>query len=195
MAGIINFSDVEALIASVTIEQEALVRDNEAHGLAITINNEKLLFLRAKVAAYHDVMGIKGDADDITSELVSGTAHAVNLSQNNPKRRVYTNRRMRLGAKKRVVYELISMGIASFNSINEAISQANIDIEHSYVRDILRTSKEDGDFSDKDDGTLVLTLEGREILDNAPKPIDWSQYEAGLRVALAPADEDMLDGL
>ena len=167
------------------------MRDNQAHELAIAKNNEQLLILQAKIGAYRDVMNIQPLEPASAS---ASTTPLFNLSPSvpkaNPKPRVYSNRRMRLGAKKRVVYELIMMGKNTFDDINEVIGRSSLDIDHRYVREVLRSGKEDGDFDHSEDGSITLTPEGREIIEKAPKPMDWASYEVPLHAALAPDDED-----
>lgn len=187
MADAINLRDIEPLFTAVTAEQEALVRDNEMHEKAITQNNEKLLILRAKASAFQEVMNMSPSL----SSLSSATATLFpTIEKGDPKDshkpRVYANRRMRLGAKKRVVYELVRMGVATFDAVNEAVKFSSLDIDHRYVREVFRSGKLDGDFVDGEGGSIILTPEGIEIMDKAPKPMDWVLYETAMYAALAP---------
>jgi hypothetical protein len=191
MADAINLRDIEPLFAAVTAEQEALVQDNDAHEKAIAQNNEKLLILRAKASAFQEVMNISPSLslfDSATVTLVPSSGSSAPKESNKP--RVYANRRMRLGAKKRVIYELVRMGVATFDAIYEAVKFSSLDIDHRYVREVFRSGKLDGDFVDGEGGSIVLTPEGIEIMDKAPKPMDWVHYETAMYAALAPDDED-----
>ena len=190
MSGTINFGGIDALISTAAAQQEALVQDNHAHEMAIVKNNEQLVILQAKIGAYHDVMNMQLHE---SASVSTAPAQLFNMQPTVPKvkdkRRIYANRRMRLGAKKRVVYKLIMMGKNTFDDINEVIGRSSLDIDHRYVREVLRSGKEDGDFEYCEDGSVVLTPEGRGIIEKAPKPMDWLAYELPIRAALAPDDD------
>ena len=190
MAEAINLTDIKPLIAAVVAEQEALVRENESLKKAIAKNNEKLMILDAKASAFQEVMSMTSRQNLFDVPAIPLALDETKSPKANGNPRVYTNRRMRLGAKKRVVYELVMMGKGSFDSINETIERSSLDIDHRYVREVLRSGKEDGDFGDSEDGSVILTPAGREIVEKAPRPMDWKTYQVAMYAALAPDDED-----
>ena len=84
------------------------------------------------------------------------------------------SRRIRLGAKKRVVFQLIKQGIRSQNDLVEKLR--NSDVDARYIRDVVRQGVEEGDIEiDPLDG-LTLSKFGEELLSKANLPVDWSKY-------------------
>lgn len=86
-----------------------------------------------------------------------------------------TQRRMRLGAKKRMIYELVALHYSNLKILNECL--ANTDIDQRYVRDVVRVAINESDMDGDVDLSFSLTGGGRKILNKANKPNDWSEYE------------------
>lgn len=187
----INLKGIEALISTAAAEQDMLAQENQSHELAIIKNNEKLVILQAKIDAYRDVLNMPVSAQIAAHTPSTPLFEQVAMTTTSAhKSRTYSSRRMRLGAKKRVIYELVRMGVATFDAVNDAVKFSSLDIDQRYVREVFRSGKLDGDFVDGEAGSIVLTPQGIEIMDKAPKPMDWTLYEAAMYEALAPDDED-----
>lgn len=91
------------------------------------------------------------------------------------------SRRMRLGAQKRAIYELIAQNPYGLNVEMTADISRQWNIEAKYVRDMIRQGVSD-DYIDMDeDGDLSLTVHGSELLERAPLPRDWDQYAPRFR--------------
>ncbi len=103
----------------------------------------------------------------------------------NPTSGVPSKRRMRLGPKKRVVFQLIANGVTSFAAISKAVQRTDIDVR--FLRDCFRTAAVDGEIFGNAE-SYTLTALGAELLEKAPVSKDWDQY-VGL---FNSEEEDML---
>lgn len=83
-------------------------------------------------------------------------------------------RRMRLGAKKRVVYELVAIGFDSIEMITNLTQES--DVDGRYVRNVVRQALSLGDMAGDIEEIFYLTPAGEEILANAPLPENWDRY-------------------
>jgi len=87
-------------------------------------------------------------------------------------------RRMRLGSKKRVVYELVSKEVGNLKQLEKHLTVlSNLDITKTYIRDVVRVAIENQDMQGELDRSFIITPQGREILEKAPKPSDWGAYK------------------
>lgn len=82
-------------------------------------------------------------------------------------------RRMRLGTKKRVVFQMIASGVTSPTAISEAVQWT--DIDPRFLRDCFRSAALDGEIIGGAEG-YALTELGAELLEKAPISKDWDQY-------------------
>lgn len=117
----------------------------------------------------------------------SGTASAANDSGDE------AARRMRLGSKKRVIYQMIAWSVDSVEEIEHHLRYSDLDIDARYARDVVRNGITKGDFSGVIDGKIVTTPAGDEILKKAPLPKDWDEFEPGLMEIFRSDDEDRAD--
>ena len=111
---------------------------------------------------------------DVLSALTENEQETANVESNalvSP-----YSRRMRLGSKKRVVYELIEAGAGSLQLINNHLTDSSLDIDSRYVREVVRSGISEGDFSGDLEGKLVITASGKEIVSKAPHAGDWREY-------------------
>ncbi len=85
-------------------------------------------------------------------------------------------RRMRLGSKKRVIYQLIEAGANTLYVLNNYITDSLLDIDSRYVREVVRSGLSDGDFAGDLEGSFTITTAGQEIMTKAPYANDWGRY-------------------
>lgn len=86
-----------------------------------------------------------------------------------------SGRRMRMGTKKRAIYQAVANGWGESALLEGLLSAA--EVEPRYVRDVLRGAVDAQDMRD-DGGKYSLTESGAELLAKAPIPRDWSKYDA-----------------
>lgn len=87
-------------------------------------------------------------------------------------------RRMRLGAKKRAIYTLVSNRVNSLEQItNHLVVVHKTDIDRRYIRDVVRDAISDGDMQGDIEHDFIMSDDGREILDKAPIPKGWEAYK------------------
>lgn len=91
------------------------------------------------------------------------------------------SRRMRLGSKKRVVYELIEAGVDTVQRINAYLTDSALDIDSRYIREVVRSGMSEGDFSGDLEGGISITSGGKEIMTKAPLAGDWDEYIEGVK--------------
>ncbi len=85
-------------------------------------------------------------------------------------------RRMRLGAKKRVIYQLIQSGVADFDMLEECLRGVD-KLDARYARSVVRSAINLGDMEGDVDQAFALTAFGRDILARAPLPSNWDEFE------------------
>lgn len=90
-------------------------------------------------------------------------------------------RRMRLGSKKRVVYQLVAQGFETIETLTRQLGGSVIDAR--YIRDVVRDAINDDDMHGNLDDKFILSDFGKELLENAPFPKDWSDFESLTAVA------------
>lgn len=93
-------------------------------------------------------------------------------------------RRFRLGAKKRVVFQLVNNFATSLRHIEQAVT--GYDIDPRYIREVVRTSITEGDMSGDVEGAFEITSNGIEMLQKAPLPKDWDAYNTIFEEQKAP---------
>jgi hypothetical protein len=84
------------------------------------------------------------------------------------------NRRMRLGAKKRVIYQLVAEGPARLDSIDARL--INYGIDSRLVRDVVRVALSDGDMVGSIESHVAIAKQGEELIKKAKMPDDWEDY-------------------
>lgn len=107
----------------------------------------------------------------------SGTSDAVGESKTNP------TRRMRLGSKKRVIYQMVADGLHSLSALDDTLRHFDRDIDARYVREVIRNGMGEGDFAGNLEGEFSVTEGGKGILAKAPKPRDWMDWQNALNKA------------
>ncbi|MCF6446116.1 hypothetical protein L1065_15300 [Nereida sp. MMG024] len=86
-------------------------------------------------------------------------------------------RRMRLGAKKRAIYTLVSKQVCTIEQIETHLTVLHdTDIDRRYIRDVVRDVIADGDMQGEIDQQFIMSEMGRELLDKAPIPADYEAY-------------------
>lgn len=93
-------------------------------------------------------------------------------------------RRMRLGAKKRVVYTLVASGFETLKELNFAVK--GYDIDSRYIRDVIRKAIKCGDILGDIDDRFIMSDSGKEILAKAPMPKDWTEVYNMLALRAPP---------
>ncbi len=87
-------------------------------------------------------------------------------------------RRMRLGAKKRAIYTLVSKRVNSLEQITNHLTVVHkTDIDRRYIRDVVRDAITDGDMEGNIEHDFIMSDDGRAILDKAPIPKGWEAYK------------------
>jgi hypothetical protein len=84
-----------------------------------------------------------------------------------------SRRRMRLGPKKRVIFQLVANGIRSLSAISSAVQGTGIDAR--FLRDCLRTAVIEHELSVNAED-YALTVLGSELLEKSPISRDWELY-------------------
>lgn len=90
-------------------------------------------------------------------------------------------RRMRLGGQKRYIYQVVGMGANHLDTL--ATLRPSEEFNPRYARAIVRNALTDGDMEGELEGRFALTDAGRELLEKAPLPADWAQFEEALEAA------------
>jgi hypothetical protein len=109
----------------------------------------------------------------IVATLGSDKNKQEEAQQTNPTYAAPGKRRMRLGPKKRVVFQMIANGVTSLAAISDAVRKTDIDAR--FLRDCLRSGALDGEIVGGAEG-YALTELGAELLEKAPISKDWDQY-------------------
>lgn len=105
------------------------------------------------------------------------------------RRPVTKGRRMRLGAKKRVVLEMVQLGLNTTMRIEDFIGVYKINIEARTVKDTVRKSLSVGELVGDFAGSFVLSQEGKEKLLKSPLPKDWYEFQEALAAIEADMEE------
>lgn len=141
----------------------------------IADQQQKVSDIKAQLRALTDqVEGLNrqhSSEDGVLKGLIMARDQAVGPIKSDKK----DERRMRLGAKKRVVYSLIKNGFETVGSITKALSGTDIDVR--YIRDVIRKSIACKDVLGDIDDRFLLSEDGKELLQKSPLPKDWGQYE------------------
>lgn len=88
-------------------------------------------------------------------------------------------RRMRLGAKKRAIYTLVSKQVSTLEQLEAHLIKVHrTDIDKRYIRDVVRDALTQGDMQGDIEHQFIFSDMGREILEKAPLPAGWDEYEA-----------------
>ena len=96
---------------------------------------------------------------------------------------------MRLGSKKRVVFQMIADGLESIEDVSEHLHES--DISSRNVRDIVRDGIRKGDIHGEVEGRFLLSEFGNELLAKAALEDDWDKYEHLVEYEGPPSsDED-----
>lgn len=88
-----------------------------------------------------------------------------------------SKRRMRLGAKKRAIYMLVSKQVSTIDQIVTHLTVVNdTDVDRRYIRDVVRDALSTGDMTGDIERDFIMTELGRDILEKAPIPAGWEAY-------------------
>lgn len=97
-------------------------------------------------------------------------------------------RRMRLGAKKRAIYTLVSKQVSTLEQLEaHLISLHKTDIDKRYIRDVVRDALTQGDMQGDIEHQFIFSDMGREILEKAPLPAGWDEYEDAAEMRKPPS--------
>ncbi len=160
-----RIDDLRSKVASIQAEVDETEGEIEALHDTIAKKGTHLATLLVKLGAFQEAFAIVSPQAEVSEPQEI---------QSEPPQ---SKRRMRLGAKKRVVFLLIASGdYPNSEAIIGFLEEQRSDIDARYVREILRAGVADGDFSGSPEGFVSITDSGMELVENAPEPSDWVKY-------------------
>jgi len=132
--------------------------------------------LELKIANWEElVTGAEGNTN--------GTTTDTNVDQS-------AVRRMRLGSKKRVIYQMVADGLTSLEAIEDMLHYSDLHIDERYAREVIRKGMVSLDFAGGLKGEFNITEGGKGILAKAPKPKDWLTWSNLLNEAYRSKSQD-----
>jgi len=134
---------------------------------------------RKEIAAFDAQIEAITQKKEIAKAMLEGMMLMVNQSDPSigasPNSKSTDSRRMRLGAKKRVIYSLVINGFETVKALTSTLKESNID--RRYIRDVVRRAISSGDMLGEVDDKFILSESGKALFNGAAKPKDWQQYE------------------
>ncbi len=139
-------------------------------------------------SAKQELNGLKVDRDlldrsiDVQKAKIEALESALKSVEASEKRSGDGERRMRMGAKKRLVFQLVKMGADDLRSVQRHLPDS---FNPRYARAVVRDALEEGDMTGDLENEFELTPLGEELLEKAPIPKGWNLYDDVLDAAAA----------
>lgn len=177
--------EVENLIAEVTKDVTDVLNGIDNYEKLLTDLKHKKEILNSQIEAYKNVLTIFKKNEIGTNAPLSNANQIEEVTS----KKTSGKRRMRLGVKKRAIYHLVSEDSSTFNDLLFAIERLRFPIDSGYIRSVIRSAKEDGDFFEENNGKFILTESGKEIFNQAPKPKEWEDYQNKLSLLFSQSED------